>query len=99
MTRTLLLSEILGWPVVDTNGRKLGKLTELKVLPRRGYEVIGFKVGRSTFLSRLTAGESLNASVERRLEASERDIDWSAVERVEDGRIVVSAHVMPDGDG
>jgi sporulation protein YlmC with PRC-barrel domain len=92
VTRSLLLSDMLGWAVVDTNGRKLGKLVELKVAPRGGYEVVALRYGPSTFLARVTAGESIDHSVERRLEQNERELDWSSVERVEERRIVVSAH-------
>jgi sporulation protein YlmC with PRC-barrel domain len=97
--RMLLFSEMLGWKVVDAQGRKLGKLTELEVIPRSGYEVRAMIVGRSTFLSRLAAGESLDNPLERHLQKGEQLIPWSAVARIEEGRITVDESKIDEDDG
>ena len=39
---------MLGWRVVDANGRAIGKLTELMVAPRDDYVVVSMVVGPST---------------------------------------------------
>lgn len=94
--RTFLLSEILGVRVVDTTGRSIGKVTDLQVAPRRDYEIVGVIVGPSTFVSRVTAGESVEHPVTRSLESRERFVEWSAVERFsEDGVVVKAEGVRP----
>jgi sporulation protein YlmC with PRC-barrel domain len=89
--RTVFLSEIVGSRVVDSEGRSIGKVTDLEVAPRRGYEIVGLVVGPSTFVSRITAGESIEHPVTRSLESRERFVDWSAVERFSEKEIVVKA--------
>jgi sporulation protein YlmC with PRC-barrel domain len=89
-SRTLSLSEMLGWHVVHEDGRKLGRLTDLEFVPRRDCEVVAIVVGPSAFLSRLTEGETLNAPLKRRVENAERIIPWSAVTSVGERQIVVS---------
>jgi sporulation protein YlmC with PRC-barrel domain len=80
-------SELLGRPVLDADGRRLGRIVDLEVLPREGFAVRSIVVGRSTFLARFTL--ALGRDGPKTLIPEKNVVfPWSRV-RLEDGHCVL----------
>jgi hypothetical protein len=73
---------------VTLDGKNLGHVIDLEIDPERDFRVSALELGRHGWLDRL---HLLRPLAQARSTSPIRLVDWSDVERVEDGRVVCRA--------
>lgn len=96
-TSGLRASAILGTPVLDPDGRSLGRLRDLRLRAHRdGHHIEGLVTGRGVIAERFgyaygeVAGPWLLVAIMRRLARRTRYIPWNDVQEIATDRIVVT---------
>lgn len=97
-------SDLLGTPVVDRDGRSLGRVRDLRLHAEGDdHRIDGLVTGRGVIAERLgyaygeAAGPWLLAAVMRRAARRARYVDWDAIEELQPGRITVREEGRPYG--
>lgn len=76
---------LIGARVVDADGKTLGHAIDLEVDPARGFRVRGVELGRHGWLDRL---RPIRPLAHDRLAKPPRIVEWSDIDRYEDGRLI-----------
>jgi hypothetical protein len=84
-SRSVHVEDLIGAPVEDAAGKRVGRVVDLEVRPHENWEVTALVLGRFAFLDRF---DTLRAFPYRlRGFGRERMARWADVETFEDGRV------------
>lgn len=90
---TLYLEDIIGSPILDANGKKLGRVVEIKITPQPPYRVTALLFGTSGWLRRLAVLAPFDKLFGEPTKPSE--IEWEAIESFENYKVKLKPGYKP----
>lgn len=82
----LVVRDLVGLPVVDADGKRLGTVIDLVVDVPAGWEVASLELGRHRWLDRLGLLRALSQAA---VGHEPRTVAWRDVERLADGSLIL----------
>jgi sporulation protein YlmC with PRC-barrel domain len=94
--KTLFMDDIVGSPILDANGKKLGRVVEIKITPTPPYRVTALLFGAKGWLRRLAVIAPFDQLFGEPAKPS--TIEWEAVESFENSRVKLKPGYHPTGE-
>lgn len=96
--RTIRLSEVVGSKIVTPDGRKVGRVADLRVTPGPTYRVTALEIGTPGWLDRLGIAQVFKMG--KKFKQKPHLVPWDAVAELDDGRLILkpgrAGDVRPD---
>ena len=91
--RSIHIEDLIGAPVTNASGRRIGHVVDIEVRPKAGWEIVALILGRHSFLDRIDVLRPIAYRLGG-LDDSEV-VAWADVERFEDRRVRLRSGARP----
>ena len=92
-SRRIHVEDLIGAPVTDASGRRLGHVVDVEVRPKAGWEIVALVLGRFSLLDRM---DVLRPIAYRLGGLADSDVvRWTDVDRFEDRQVRLRAGARP----